>query len=100
MGHKPNHDLSEDGGEAAYTLPTGENFQIRARAPGRKFNLQVFLNGIATQGDARGSSTISLGWDCDGYVNWVLVVAMGGTRLQIPRQIGWRRTSRGREASR
>ena len=66
-----NYDLSDDGGEASYTLPTGEAFQIQARAPGRKFNLQVILDGITTQGNAKGS-TISLGWDHGGYVNWIL----------------------------
>ena len=70
-GTNPNHDLSENGGGAAYTLPTSEKFHIQARAPDRKFNLQVFLDGIATQGNAMGS-TISLGWDYDGYVNWIL----------------------------
>jgi hypothetical protein len=67
----PRHDLSHDGGEATYTLPSGEKFQIQARAPGRKFNMQVLLDGIATQGNAKGS-TISLGWEHDGHVNWIL----------------------------
>ena len=68
---KIGHDISDDGGEATYILPTGEWFQIQARTPGRNFNLQVLLDGIATQGNAKGS-TISLGWVHDGYVNWVL----------------------------
>ena len=65
------HDLADDAGEATYRLPTGEQFQIQARAPGRNFILQVLLDGIATQGNMKGS-TISLGWEHNGYVTWIL----------------------------
>lgn len=65
------HNSADDAGEATYRLPTGEQFQIQARAPGRNFNLQVLLDGIATQGNRQGD-TISLGWEKSGYVNWIL----------------------------
>ncbi len=56
MGHKPQpRSVQRRGGEAGYTLPTSEKFQIQARAPGRKFNLQVFLDEIVTQGEAKGA---------------------------------------------
>jgi hypothetical protein len=68
---KVGHDRSNDGGEAIYTLPTGEHFQIQARASGGNLNLQVLLDGIETQGNVKGS-TVPLGWKHDDDVNWIL----------------------------
>lgn len=56
------HNSADDAGEATYRLLTGEQFQIQARASGRNFNLEVLLDGIATQGNTQGN-TISLGWE-------------------------------------
>jgi hypothetical protein len=68
--------VSDDAGEAIYILPTGEQFQIQARVPDGNFRMQVLLDGIATQGNANGD-TISLGWEHDGYMSWILSGANG-----------------------
>ena len=70
------HNSADDAGEATYRLLTGEQFQIQARASGRNFNLEVLLDGIATQGNTQGN-TISLGWEKSGYVSWILSSSNG-----------------------
>ena len=62
--------------------------QIQGRAPGRKSNLQVFLDGVVTQGNAKGS-TIPLAWDHGGYASWFVSGGDGWLLvLQIPPP-GW-----------
>ena len=71
------HNQSDDAGEANYTLSGTDNlaFQIQARAK-KGFELQVFFDNLATNGNAIGS-TIKLGWVHDGIVNFILTGTEG-----------------------
>lgn len=64
---------SDSSGGASYKLlGTDATFQVQARAQGRgKYHLQVVLDGLATQNNAKGS-TIPLGFRKDGFVKFVL----------------------------
>lgn len=63
--------VSDDAGEVTYTLgPSGANFQVQARAA-NGFDLRVVLTNIATSGNPSGS-TIDLGWNHNGTVNFIL----------------------------
>ncbi|KAF2090633.1 PLC-like phosphodiesterase, partial [Saccharata proteae CBS 121410] len=64
-------DQNDDGGEANYTLEgTSAGFQVQARNPDG-FNIQVLLSEIETENNPLGT-TISLGWNHDKSVNFVL----------------------------
>ncbi|EKM58286.1 uncharacterized protein PHACADRAFT_90426 [Phanerochaete carnosa HHB-10118-sp] len=63
---------SDDAGEASYVLQgTSRTFQLQARAPHGKYNLQVYYDGISTANNARGS-VVKLGWKHDGDVVFIL----------------------------
>lgn len=62
---------SDDAGEATYTLgETDLNFQVQARASSG-FTLQIAFENLATPGNPQGS-ILNLGWNHDGYVNFIL----------------------------
>ena len=62
---------ADDGGEVTYLLSGTElNFQVQARAV-NGFALQISLLNFSTQGNPRGT-IIHLGWNKDGFVNFVL----------------------------
>ncbi|MCC5625693.1 hypothetical protein [Nostoc sp. CHAB 5715] len=62
---------SDDAGEVTYTLNgTGLNFQVQASA-GNGFDLKIAFTNLATLGNPQGS-TINLGWNWNGYVNFIL----------------------------
>jgi hypothetical protein len=67
----PFHTTSDDAGEVTYTLNgTGLNFQVQARASSG-FNLRIVFTNLATPGNPQGS-VIDLGWNHDGYVDFIL----------------------------
>ena len=63
---------SDDAGEVNYTLEgtPGLSFQVQARAT-NGFELKVYFLNIETNGNPKGS-TISLGWNHNGYVSFIL----------------------------
>lgn len=63
---------SDDAGEVNYTLEgTSElSFQVQAKAT-NGFELKIYFVNIETNGNPKGS-TISLGWNHDGYVSFIL----------------------------
>jgi hypothetical protein len=65
------HVTSDDAGEVTYSLGgTGLNFQVQASAK-NGFNLAVAFTNLATPGNPQGS-TLNLGWNWNGYLNFVL----------------------------
>lgn len=68
---------SDDAGEVNYTLSGTDNltFQIQARASAG-FELQVFFENFATNGNVKGS-ILKLGWVHDGIVNFILAGTEG-----------------------
>ena len=64
------HNQSDDGGEASYTLADNTSFQIQARAQ-NGFMLQVYFSNLTTSGNPQGS-TLPLGWNHDGNVDFIL----------------------------
>ncbi|MBC8951084.1 hypothetical protein [Xenorhabdus sp. TS4] len=63
---------SDDSGEVTYTLENTSNvsFQIQSRAK-NGFGLQVYFSNLETSGNTKGS-TLKLGWNHDGIVNFLL----------------------------
>lgn len=65
------HTTKDDTGEVTYTLNgTDLNFQVQARVS-NGFNLQIVFTNLATLGNSQGS-TIDLGWNHNGCVNFIL----------------------------
>ena len=63
---------SDDGGEQYYALSgTAHTFQLHARAPGGKFTLQAYFDGVATPNNPQGS-ILDLGWHHDGNTIFIL----------------------------
>lgn len=74
---------SDDSGVVTYTLSgTSLSFQLVASA-GSGFNLSVVLTGISTLGNPQGS-TISLGWNHNGSVNFILAGEQGSFTSSNP----------------
>ena len=70
------HQQKDDAGEIDYTLDgTGKVFQIQARAQSG-FDLKIYFRDLETQSIRKGT-TISLGWEHDGYVSFVLAGSVG-----------------------
>ncbi|GCA81799.1 hypothetical protein [Microcystis aeruginosa] len=62
---------SDDAGEVVYNLnSTDLGFQVQARA-NNGFNLQAVFTNFSTPNNSQGS-TINLGWNHDGSVNFIL----------------------------
>ncbi|PRP70995.1 hypothetical protein BUE93_08535 [Chromobacterium amazonense] len=79
------HHTSDDGGEATYSMSAGGvplSFQVQARAS-NGFNLQIAFLNIATQNNPQGS-VLPLGWDHDGYVNFILAGQIGSFTSSNP----------------
>lgn len=68
---------SDDAAEATYTLANTDNvnFQVQARAT-NGFVLQVAFLNLATEGNPVGS-VVNLGWEHNGYVNFILTGTEG-----------------------
>ncbi len=63
---------SDDGGGVSYTLEdaVGSTFQVQASAS-NGFQLKICFVNLQTNGNPKGS-TINLGWNHDGYVDFIL----------------------------
>jgi len=78
------HHKADDAGEVYYSLAgTSNTFQLQARAPGGKFTLQAYFDGIATANNPQGS-TIALGWAHDGVTPFILSGTVGGFSSSNP----------------
>jgi len=75
---------SDDSGVVTYTLGgTGLSFQLVASA-GNGFDLSVVLTNLSTPGNPQGS-TINLGWNHNGSVNFILAGEKGSfTSSNLP----------------
>jgi hypothetical protein len=74
---------SDDSGVVTYTLDeTGLSFQLVAFA-GNGFNLSIALTRLSTLGNPQGS-TINLGWNHNGFVNFILAGKQGSLTSSNP----------------
>lgn len=70
-------DWSEDWGVVTFSLQgTDQSFQLQASRVAGNFDLRVVLTNLSTAGNPQGS-TIDLGWNHDGIVNFVLAGEAG-----------------------
>ncbi|KAH7062144.1 PLC-like phosphodiesterase [Macrophomina phaseolina] len=83
----PGKDQGDDGGEAVYSMDgTSATFQVQARNTDG-FNLEVYLTAVETQNNAAGS-TISLGWNHNHAVNFVVGGEQGAFTSNNP-SVDW-----------
>ncbi|KAL1621070.1 hypothetical protein SLS56_009376 [Neofusicoccum ribis] len=83
----PGKDQKDDGGEAVYAMEgTSATFQVQARNTDG-FNLEVSLVAVETENNAVGS-TISLGWNHNHAVNWVVGGEQGAFTSNNP-SVDW-----------
>ncbi|HEX4965698.1 MAG TPA: hypothetical protein VF173_33110, partial [Thermoanaerobaculia bacterium] len=68
---------SEDSGVVTFSLQgTDQSFQLQANRVAGNFDLRVVLTNLSTVGNPQGS-TIDLGWNHDGIVNFALAGEVG-----------------------
>ncbi|KAH7105391.1 PLC-like phosphodiesterase [Auriculariales sp. MPI-PUGE-AT-0066] len=78
----------DDGGEAHYRIDgTDSNFEIQARGDGG-FRLQTVFTGLSTPNNPQGS-TLHLGWQHDGAVNFVLSGTDAGSFISSNAPENW-----------
>ncbi len=77
--------VKNDYGVVTFSLEgTGLTFQLEATAASGAFDLRVTLTGFSTLGNPQGS-IIDLGWNRNGYVNFILAGEAGGfTSSRMP----------------